>query len=109
MDFEPISNELNFDPLFHKAPADVVASFVAEASVVRTIVQGSGGPDNAEITETGLRFVRHLLSTSKSVRFGFIPNFKDMDAIRECAREFIRKCGSSSLALQTMYAVMACD
>jgi hypothetical protein len=109
MNFEPAPSELNFDPFFYRAPADVVASFVAEASIVRTIVQGSGGPENAEITEMGLRFVRHLMSTSRAVRFGFVPNFKDMDAIRECARDFIRKCGGAATALQTMYAIIACD
>src|ERR1700732_4345420 len=99
MNFEPTSNEQNFDPLISKPTADVVASFVAEASIVRTIVQGSGGPENGEITETGLRFVRHLMSTSRSMRFGFMPNFKDMDAIREVARDFIRKCGGATHAL----------
>ena len=106
MNFEPSSNELNFEPVFYKPAADVVAAFVAEASIVRTIVQGSGGPDNAEITETGLRFVRHLMATSKSMRFGFMPNFKDMNAIREVARDFIKKCGGATLALQTMYNVI---
>ncbi len=106
MNFEPTSNELNFEPVFYKPTADVVAAFVAEASIVRTIVQGSGGPDNAEITETGLRFVRHLMATSKSMRFGFMPNFKDMNAIREVARDFIKKCGGATLALQTMYNVI---
>jgi hypothetical protein len=106
MNFDPTSNEMDFDPIFYKPAADVVASFVAEASIVRTIVQGSGGPDNAEITDTGLRFVRHLMVTSKSVRFGFMPNFKDMDSIREVARDFIKKCGGATHALQTMYNVI---
>lgn len=98
----------NFDP-YLPAPVDLVASFVAEASIVRTIVQGSGGPENVEITESGLRFVRHLLANSRSIRFGFMPNFKDMETIREMAREFIRRCGGASMALQTMYAVTQCE
>jgi hypothetical protein len=76
---------------------------------VRAIVQGSGGPDNGEITESGLRFVRYLLSTSRSMRFGFMPNFKNMDSIRELARDFIRRCGGAATALQTMHALTACD
>jgi hypothetical protein len=70
---------------------------------------GSGGPDNAEITEAGLRFIRHLMATSRSMRFGFMPNFKNMDSIREVAREFIRRCGGASSALQTMHALTTCD
>ncbi|HEY9786515.1 MAG TPA: hypothetical protein V6D17_13995 [Candidatus Obscuribacterales bacterium] len=104
----PSSNELNFDPS-RPAPADMVASFIAEASIVRTIVQGSGGPENVEITEPGLRFVRHILSTSRSMRFGFMPNFKNMDSIQELAREFIRRCGGASIALQTMHALTQCE
>lgn len=106
MNFDPaVPEEINFEPE-NSVSSDVVASFLAEASIVRTIVQGSGGPENAEITDTGLRFVRHLMATSKSMRFGFMPNFKDMNSIRETAREFIRKCGGSTLALQRMYVVM---
>lgn len=106
MNFEPSSNEQEFEPIKYKPAADAVAAFVAEASIVRTIVQGSGGPENAEITETGLRFIRHLMATSKTMRFGFMPNFKDMNAIREVARDFIRRCGGATLALQTMYNVI---
>ena len=107
MNYDPTSENLDFDPSKDHQPAEAVAAFVAESSIVRTIVLGSGGPENAEITESGLRFVRHLLSTSRSIRFGFMPNFKNMDSIRELAREFIRKCGGSSSALQQMYAVTA--
>jgi hypothetical protein len=107
MNFDPaVPEEMNFEPDYLPPSSDVVASFLAEASIVRTIVQGSGGPENAEITDTGLRFVRHIMATSKSMRFGFMPNFKDMNSIRETAREFIRKCGGSTLALQRMYVVM---
>lgn len=105
MNFEP-TNEQDFESIKYKPAADAVAAFVAEASIVRTIVQGSGGPENAEITDNGLRFVRHLMATSKTMRFGFMPNFKDMNAIREVARDFIRRCGGATLALQTMYNVI---
>ncbi len=109
MNFDTPQENLNFDPSTFNPSADVVAAFVAESSIVRTIVLGSGGPENAEITESGLRFVRHLLSTSRSMRFGFMPNFKDMNSIRELARDFIRKCGGAASALQTMHALTACD
>ncbi len=110
MNFEPSPPEedINFDfaPQFSKAASEHIASFLAEASIVRTIVQGSGGPENCETTEPGLRFVRHILCTSKAIRFGFMPNLKDMNSIREVAREFIRKCGGTSPALQTMHSVV---
>lgn len=109
MNFDPTPEELNFDPVHFRPPADVVASFVAEASIVRAIVQGSGGPENAEITETGLRFVKHLLVNSRAIKFGFMPNFKNMETIREVAREFIRRCGGASHALQQMYNVIQCE
>ena len=109
MNFDPPSEELNFDPAEFRPPADVVASFVAEASIVRTIVQGSGGPENDEITDVGLRFVRYLLVNSRAIRFGFMPNFKNMDTIREVAREFINRCGGASHALQHMYNVIQCE
>jgi len=104
MNFES-SSDMNFDPASFNPPVEMVTTFIAESSIVRTIVQGSGGPDNSEITESGLRFVRHLLANSRSMRFGFMPNFKDMDAIRELARDFIRKCGGANLALQQMHTV----
>jgi len=108
MEFEPTGlNDLNFSPPTPAVPpVEIVASYVAETSIMRAIVQGSGGPDNAEITDSGLRFVRHILSISKNTRYGFLPNMKDMDTIRELARDFIRRCGSSSAALQAMYGVM---
>lgn len=105
MNFEPTKDDINFDPQAFNPPAEAIAAFVAESSIVRAIVLGSGGPDNAEITESGLRFVRHLLATSRSMRFGFMPNFKNMESIHEMAREFIRKCGGANVALQTMHAL----
>lgn len=77
-----------------------------ENTVVETIVMGSGGPENQETTEAGLRFVRHILANSKSMRFGFMPNLKDMNNIRSLAQDFIRHCGNGPLALETMYQVI---
>lgn len=96
MDFTPNCEEGQMDALFHS---------IAEQSIVRTIVEGSGGPENEDITEDGLRFIRYLLSISRSTRFGFLPNFKDMETIRELARQFIRYCGGASIALQTLNRV----
>ena len=90
-------------------PIEIFLPTYAEDSVVQTIVDGSGGPTNAEITEPGLRFIRHLLSNSRPARHGFIPNFKDMDSIRFIAREFIRLCGGPSLAMQKMLTITACQ
>jgi hypothetical protein len=94
--------EMNFDP---QLDMDLFLSTMAEQSIVRTIIEGSGGPDNEEFTEDGLRFVRYILSISRSTRFGFLPNFKDMDTIREVARQFIRYCGGASPAIQTLNRV----
>jgi hypothetical protein len=99
-------SEMNFNP---GPPAegqmDVLFQSIAEQSIVRTIVEGSGGPENVDITDDGLRFVRYLLSISRSTRFGFLPNFKDWDTIRELARQFIRYCGGATTALQTLNRV----
>jgi hypothetical protein len=94
--------EMNFDP---QMDMDLFLSTMAEQSIVRTIIEGSGGPDNEEFTEDGLRFVRYILSISRSTRFGFLPNFKDMDTIHEVARQFIRYCGGASPAIQTLNRV----
>lgn len=109
MNFEPASSDMNFDPTTSHSPLESVAAFVAESSIVRYIVLGSGGPDNLEITEAGLKFVRHLLATSRAMRFGFMPNFKNMDSIRELARDYIRRSGGSVSALQALHAVTAGD
>jgi hypothetical protein len=107
MNFDPAySEELNFEPTYSSRLTDSVGTFVAESSIVRTIVQGSGGPDNVEITDQGLRFVRHLLSTSNLIKQDSVPNFKDMDTIRELAREFIKHSGNPTNALQVMYRIM---
>jgi hypothetical protein len=98
-------SDTNYNSSFVDNQMDVLFNSVAEHSIVRTILEGSGGPDNEEMTEDGLRFVRYLLSISRSTRFGFLPNFKDMETIRELARQFIRYCGSATTALQTLNRV----
>jgi len=98
-------SEMNFHPGLVESHVETVFASMAEHSIVRAIVEGSGGPENEEITEDGLRFVRYLLSISRSARFGFLPNLKDMETIRELARQFIRYCGGSVAALQTMNRV----
>lgn len=100
MGFE--KGDLNFNPHLVDAPSDGMFAALAEQSIVRTICEGSGGPECEDMTDTGLRFVRYLLSISKAARFGFLPNFKDEDTVRDVARQFIRYCGSASVALQTM-------
>jgi len=107
MELDPIaSNNLDFSPVPSSPPIELVASYIAETSIVRAIVQGSGGPENSEITESGLRFVRHLLATSNASSGGSLPNLKNTDCIREIAREFMARSGSAAVALHTMYAVM---
>ncbi len=58
------------------------------------------------MSESGLRFIRYLLSISRAARFGFIPNFSDLNAIREVARQFIRYSGGAAIALYTMNEVL---
>jgi hypothetical protein len=110
MNFDPASFEhIDFDlgKLNSRVSAQINAIESAiENTVVETIVMGSGGPDNKETTEAGLRFVRHLLANSKSMRFGFMPNLKDMNNIRNLAQDFIASCGNGPLALETMYQVI---
>jgi hypothetical protein len=100
------NKKMNFDPASYEHTDHTPPMAAVEDTVVEAIVMGSGGPENSEITEAGLRFVRHLLVNSRSIRFGFIPNMKDPDCIRQIAREFIRRCGSGSIALQTMHQVI---
>lgn len=102
MNFEPQPN----NPETQERYSDASVISMAEALIVRMIVMGSGGPENAEITEQGLRFVRHLMANSRACRSGFVPNFKSMDCIRELARDFINQCGNASRALQMMYQVI---
>ncbi len=102
-------SEMNFNPGCSEQKMEALFTSIAEQSIVRTILEGSGGPDNEEFTEDGLRFVRYLLSISRSTRFGFLPNFKDMDTIQELARQFIRYCGGATIALQTLNRVTEAD
>lgn len=106
MNFDPIPDQETIESNQTGKTTDVGIIAMAEALIVRMIVMGSGGPENAEITEQGLRFVRHLMANSRACRSGFVPNFKSMDSIREVARDFIRTCGNASHALQTMYQVI---
>jgi hypothetical protein len=100
------SNNLDFSPVPSAPPIELVASYIAETSIVRAIVQGSGGPENTEITDAGLRFVRHLLATTTPSLCNALPNLKHSESIREIAREFIKQSGSAAVALHSMYAVM---
>lgn len=103
MNFDPdLSEELNFDPSTFKTSIDMANPLAAEALIVAAIVQGSGGPENAQMTQSGLRFIRHILSNRKQTQSGFMPNFKDMEAIRALARNFIIRSGGPSLALHIM-------
>lgn len=83
-------------------------STIAEKSIIETILDGCGGIDveSEKMSEGGLRFIRYLLSISRAARFGFIPNFSDLNAIREVARQFIRYCGGAAIALYTMNEVL---
>ncbi len=85
-------------------PAEKTLAAIAEASIVRTITENGAGPE--ELSDSGLRFIRYLLSISRAARFGFLPNFGDLAAVREIARQFIRYCGSAALALYTMNQVI---
>jgi hypothetical protein len=80
---------------------------IAEESVVQTILEGSGPAD--EMTERGLRFIRYLLSMSRSARHGFIPNFTDTEMVRRAARDFIVRHGGPALAMQSLREIVACD
>lgn len=100
---------MNFDPAsFEDTHLPLVRSLetAIENTVVQTIVLGSGGPENKDTTDAGLRFVRHLLANCRTSKYGFMPNLKDMNNIRSIAQEFIRHCGNGPLALETMYQVM---
>lgn len=103
MDFtNPATNNLDFSP--PREQVSMLSSFVAETTIVRAIVEGSGGPDNMEISEAGLRFIRYMLSQSSSARLGHLPNFKDMQSIQAAARDFIAQSGGASKALRALYS-----
>jgi len=84
---------------------DTTLATIAEQSIINTIMEG--GPE--DMSDSGLRFIRYLLSISRAARFGFLPNFRDLDAVREIAKQFIRYCGSSAVALYTMNQVLEGD
>ena len=76
---------------------------IAETSIVKMIITGSGGPENNEIEDSGLRFVRFLMSQAQSYSTGILPNLKDPASIRHAAKDYIRHCGTASKAMQLMY------
>lgn len=91
--------EINFDP--YSAGTNTLTE-IAEQSIVNTIMERN----IEEMSDRCLRFVRYLLSISRAARFGFLPNFRDTEAVREIARQFIRYSGSAALALYTMNQVL---
>ena len=105
MNIEPGSSETSPESDFIEVQMELLMPAAVEASIVRAIVEGTGGPENQEMTDPGLRFVRHLLSVSRNARHGFIPNFKDMNIVRQTARQFIQRCGGYALAMQTMIRI----
>jgi hypothetical protein len=105
MNIEPGSSDSIHQPNSIEVNLELVLPCVAEATIVRTILEGSGGIDGDDMTDPGLRFVRHILSTSRPARHGFVPNFNDIETVRELARQFIRRCGGAALALQQMIRI----
>lgn len=105
---------MNFDPSNSSdrqdCPVnDLALPCIAEDMIARTIVEGSGGPDNAPITDQGLRFVRHLLSSLTAAHYGFLPNFKDMYTIRCLARKYILYSGGAAAAIDSMLRVTCAE
>jgi hypothetical protein len=76
----------------------------AEDWIIQTILEGSGAAE--EMTERGLRFVRYLLSMSRSARHGFIPNYTDTEMVRRAARDFIYRQGGPILAMQSLQQIV---
>ncbi len=103
MSFESESQEINFDP---NSQSTVFSNCHVENSIVTTILQGSGVLDS-EMSDPGLRFIRYLLSISRSARRGFVPNFQDLQMVRKAARDFIDRCGGKALALQAMQEIVS--
>lgn len=97
------SSNMRFEPAASSS-GEITLAVIAEQSIVNTIMQGGLGPE--EMSDSALRFIRYLLSISRAARFGFLPNFADLDAVREIARQFIRYCGGAALALYTMNQVI---
>lgn len=97
------SSGMNFFPTSSNT-GEITLAVIAEQSIVNTIMQGGLGPE--DMSDSALRFIRYLLSISRAARFGFLPNFADLDAVREIARQFICYCGGAALALYTMNQVI---
>ncbi len=98
------SGDLNFEPAGvneaeQSTGAESTLFELAEQSIINTIMC-------EELSDSALRFIRYLLSISRAARFGFLPNFADLTAVREIARQFIHYCGSAALALYTMNQVI---
>jgi len=97
------SDWLDFSPSGVRESANAYAALIL---IERAIIEGSGGPDNVPITKAGLRFIRYLLSLRTVDKYNHLPNFKNMDTIRDLARLFIYRCGDAAKALQSMQAIM---
>lgn len=102
MNFElPAANNLDFTPA---SPAiDMHDTVAAETIVMTAILEGAGTLGHQQTTESGLRFIRYLLSMSRSARQGRLPNFKNLKAVQILAGEFIDQCGGPSKALRVLY------
>lgn len=100
------SGDMDFNPSFsgESKSSDSSLSQIAEESIINTIMPLGAGPE--DLSDSALRFIRYLLSISRAARFGFLPNFSDMDAVRQIARQFINYCGGAALALYTMNQVI---
>lgn len=96
--------DMNIDPKAVESNGETSLTAIAEQSIINTIMEGGLGAD--DMSDKCLRFVRYLLSISRAARFGFLPNFSDLDSVREIARQFIRYCGSAAVALYTMNQVL---
>ena len=79
---------------------DTSLTFMAEQSIVNILLQGGNAAD--DLSDGVLRFIRYILSISRPAYFGFLPNFRDLRAVHEIARQFINYCGGSATALSTM-------
>lgn len=100
------SGDMDFNSNFSQEGrlGDSCLSVIAEESIINTIMPKGVAPE--ELSDNALRFIRYLLSISRAARFGFLPNFSDMDSVRQIARQFINYCGGAALALYTMNQVI---
>ncbi len=78
---------------------------LAFESTIDLIIKGSLNNEGCEIHEEGIRLIRFLLANSKAALNGFLPNFKDMKVVEAHARNFIKQCGNSQIALSTLKEV----